>query len=228
MDLLHLFRAYLTNKLCRQYNDIKIAELSKTVPLTTIRAQDNYANAVIDGKKKKAGTWAADIDKAVDFKGNEDGKHTGGLMTALTLSKGARVMLTRNYKVSDGLCNGSMGIVRDIIKLRPTDNMPLFVLVEFDQEKDFIPGMVYRKELFSNPKVLSALRSIDIDHRKINDTWVPIPPADQQFFGKGARIMMERRMIPLRIAFACTIHKFQGKQSLLYNIHHFYKLTLKN
>ena len=175
-----------------------------------MKSADNFANAVIDGKKKKAGTWTADIDRAVDFSNNEDGKHTGGLMTELTICKNARVMLTKNYKVSDGLCNGSMGIVRDIIKLRQTDNMPYFVLVQFDEEKDFIPGQIYRKEFFSDRKRLAALNSIDIDHRRIDKSWIPIPPADQQFNGKGCRLMMERRMIPLRLAFAATIHKFQG------------------
>ena len=79
--------------MCKQYNDLRIAELANKTNLITINAVDNFANAVLDGKKKKAGTWEADIDRATDFKNNEDGKHTGGLMTHLTLCKGARVML---------------------------------------------------------------------------------------------------------------------------------------
>jgi len=58
----------------------------------------------------------------------------GGLEPKLFLSVGARVMLTRNLWTDKGLCNGSMGIVKDIIYQEGDSlpNLPIAVIVQFD------------------------------------------------------------------------------------------------
>ena len=58
----------------------------------------------------------------------------GGFEPILYLSKGARVMLTRNLWTEHGLCNGSMGIVTDIIYKEgdAPPALPIAVIVKFD------------------------------------------------------------------------------------------------
>ncbi len=55
---------------------------------------------------------------------------TGGLHGILKIAIGARVMLTSNVDVPDGLVNGAMGMVVEII--RNNDNKVKTIIVEFD------------------------------------------------------------------------------------------------
>ena len=52
---------------------------------------------------------------------------------SLSLKVGARVMITKNINVSDGLTNGVMGTVTDIV-LDTTTAMVKTILVKFDYE----------------------------------------------------------------------------------------------
>ena len=58
-----------------------------------------------------------------------------GLQNEIFLSKGSKVMLTRNLWSDVGLCNGSLGVVKDIIfqrdQLPPA--LPIAVIVKFDK-----------------------------------------------------------------------------------------------
>jgi ATP-dependent exoDNAse (exonuclease V) alpha subunit len=101
------------------------------------------------------------------------------------LAKGARVMLIMNLWSSVGLCNGANGTVVDIIyqnNHQPPD-LPIAVIVEFEN---------YRGPIFNESRPLC----IPI---------YPITVTSQTEIG-----FHERQQLPLRLAWALTIHKSQG------------------
>ena len=95
---------------------------------------------------------------------------------------GAQVMLTQNLWPTRGLMNGTMGRVVDIIYLngRAPPQVPDYVIVECPQAT--VPGFNGKPH-----HVAIEPQTVPIDGRK--DT---------------------RRQIPLRLAWAITIHKSQG------------------
>ena len=108
-----------------------------------------------------------------------------GLEPVVFLAKDARVMLTMNLWSSVGLCNGATGTVVDIIyqnNHQPPD-LPIAVIVEFEN---------YRGPVFNESRPLC----IPI---------YPITVTSQTEIG-----FHERQQLPLRLAWALTIHKSQG------------------
>ena len=108
-----------------------------------------------------------------------------GLQPSIFLAKGAKVMLTINLWASVGLCNGATGTVVDIIYAtnhQPPD-LPIAVLVKFDD---------YRGPSFST----------DLP------SCVPICPITVS--AQSLEGVHERQQLPLRLAYALTIHKTQG------------------
>ncbi len=108
-----------------------------------------------------------------------------GLEPVVFLAKGARVMLTMNLWASVGLCNGATGTVVDIIyqnNHQPPD-LPIAVIVEFEN---------YRGPVFNENQPLC----IPI---------CPITVTSQTELG-----IHERQQLPVRLAWALTIHKSQG------------------
>ena len=111
---------------------------------------------------------------------------TGGLPTTLTLTKGAKVMLTVNVDVCDGLVNVARGIVSGIIK---NDNKVLTILVKFHD---------------------AAIGRTSSYKLKYPDS-VPILRHTVNFTIKGIRgAEVTRNQFPLVLAWATTIHKVQG------------------
>ena len=108
-----------------------------------------------------------------------------GLEAVLYICKGANVMLTMNLWPSVGLCNGTTGIVVDIIypaNHHPPD-LPIAVIVKFDN--------------YTGPSI-SAIPNC-----------VPIPPITASVNAYNS--LHERQQIRhLRLAWALTIHKSQG------------------
>nr|XP_033961050.1 ATP-dependent DNA helicase PIF1 [Pseudochaenichthys georgianus]XP_033961052.1 ATP-dependent DNA helicase PIF1 [Pseudochaenichthys georgianus] len=104
----------------------------------------------------------------------------------LPLGKGARVMLIKNIDVSDGLVNGVCGNVVDIVN-NIHNTFVSTVFVKFDDEK---VGTNRRKRFPSTSG---------------NPLATPINRDDERI-RKGKL----RKQFPLKLAWACTIHKVQG------------------
>ena len=107
-----------------------------------------------------------------------------GLEPYLLIAKGAVVMLTMNLWPSVGLCNGSTGTIVDIIYAtnHKPPVLPIAVIVKFDN--------------YSGPSISSM------------PNCVPIPPITATVNLGGT--FHERQQVPLKLAWALTIHKSQG------------------
>lgn len=107
-----------------------------------------------------------------------------------------------NIKPEWGLYHGSIGTVIDIVypnkkgphqEGKPEDKMPAYVMVRFPQYQ----GPNFYKDD-------SLLDMLEIVRRQ---TWVPIPVFEGRCSNNGA---CSRHYMPLALAFARTIHSFQG------------------
>ena len=110
----------------------------------------------------------------------------GGLQPKPLICKGARVMLIRNLWTEIGLCNGSMGTVIDIIykEGQCPPSLPICVIFKFDTG-------------YSGPSFIAETPNT-----------VPIPPVVSVSDSMGSTY--ERQQLPLKLAWAITIHKSQG------------------
>ena len=116
---------------------------------------------------------------------------TGGLHGTLKLAIGARVMLTANVDVSDGLVNGARGEVVHVVTNNSSEVTS--VLVRFDN------GRIGLKAIQTSP------------HRSRFPHAVPLSKYEVVFFAKGKRgSEIKRLQFPLTLAWATTIHKVQG------------------
>ena len=111
----------------------------------------------------------------------------GGLDSVVYISKNSKVMLTSNLWQQTGLCNGAIGTVQEILYANNHNppSLPVSVLVDFGKYK--------------GPPFLQ-------DH----PTWVPIPPVTFEWTSTYTR-RHSRQQLPLRLAYAMTIHKSQGQ-----------------
>lgn len=110
-----------------------------------------------------------------------DIRFTGGLPRELVLFVGAKVMLRSNIDVAKGLVNGNIGHVTEIV-------WPLF----------------RRAQVYTND-----IPSVKIDFGK--DGIHLIEPKSLQFQAKHKSDgLIERRMLPLILSWASTVHKMQG------------------
>ena len=114
------------------------------------------------------------------------------LAPSLQLAVGARTMLIANVDVSDGLCNGVSGIIKGI-EFRNSTNMPSVVYVKFDSDRI---GVKARSARFIAPQYSGC---------------TPITPRKEVFKLKGKTYTTTRQQMPLKLAWAVTIHKVQGQ-----------------
>ena len=107
-----------------------------------------------------------------------------GLEPSIFLSKGAKIMLTMNLWTDVGLCNGATGTVVDFIYAddqQPPD-LPVAVIVKFDD--------------YTGPSINDSMPAC-----------VPICPITVT---SQTLDVHERQQLPLKLAWAITIHKSQG------------------
>ncbi len=114
------------------------------------------------------------------------------LADEIKLAVGSRVMLISNVDVSDGLCNGVSGTIKGI-EFGNNQQMPTVVYVEFDSSRI---GMKTR-----------TTQSIPEQYHGC----IPIMPRKESFRLKGKTFTTTREQIPLKLAWAVTIHKVQGQ-----------------
>ena len=105
----------------------------------------------------------------------------GGLEAVICLARSARVLLTSNLWVDVGLVNGAMGTIQAICcHTGGPPDLPIAVMVRFDS--------------YSGPA--------------LHDGTVPIAPLRLTWSTSG--IQCSRLQLPLKLAWAVTIHKSQG------------------
>ncbi|XP_074526296.1 uncharacterized protein LOC141790369 [Halichoeres trimaculatus] len=111
------------------------------------------------------------------------------LQERLCLARNARVMLCKNVDVGDGLVNGACGTVTHI---------------EFKNVSDKFPQTVYVK--FDDPRIGSQRRK-QRAHAAVEcrDSTAIDPEQEKATKWGGLRVQF-----PLRLAWACTVHKVQG------------------
>ena len=110
----------------------------------------------------------------------------GSLQPTFLLTKGARVMLTRNLWTDVGLCNGTMGTVIDIIYSEGSGPpaLPIAAIVQFH-------------DTYIGPSIFEHISNC-----------VPIKPVIST--SDTLESNYERQQLPLTLSWSITIHKSQG------------------
>ena len=117
---------------------------------------------------------------------------TGNLQKVSTVKINARVMITMNIDVTDGLTNDALGTVTNVVIEQTTGKMSV-ILVAFDSE------CVGQEARYTNV------------YNSINQNAVPIHQTQATFpVDKKASFQATRTQFPLTLAWAVTIHKCQG------------------
>jgi ATP-dependent exoDNAse (exonuclease V) alpha subunit len=148
---------YSTNLEAFNYNMSQLSKLDAAVAI--IPAQNNCLEAA-----------------------NADHEAAQGLEQKLYFCIGARVMLRSNLWIDQGLVNGSIGTITDIVYApgkSPPSDPPITVLVKFDH--------------YDGPSLNGS---------------IPIPTITKSW--KNKEKTLTRSQFPLSLAWAVTIHKSQG------------------
>jgi exonuclease III len=115
-------------------------------------------------------------------------KKNDSLSSCLLMGIGARVMLTRNINVNDGLVNGVMGYITQFVyKQGCKENIVLAVGVKFD-----------------NPNVGKS------SWKKTNSGNIVLIERVHEDLKENKTKTVVRHQFPLRLSWACTAHKVQG------------------
>ncbi|KAI8496727.1 hypothetical protein Bbelb_253820 [Branchiostoma belcheri] len=103
---------------------------------------------------------------------------------------GARVMLSRNVNVADGLVNGAFGTVSGVAGGQDDAREVATVFVQFD-----------------NPKMGALERQKSAVPSSLPVNSVPVRQIEDNLNNKSK---VKRNQIPLKLAWGCTVHKVQG------------------
>ncbi|MEW8547603.1 MAG: AAA family ATPase [Candidatus Thiodiazotropha sp.] len=126
------------------------------------------------------------------------GAKESGVLKELKLAVGARVMMTTNVNVDDGLVNSAAGTVTGFLPTPPaaqdpefSSYKPKYVLVHFDDAR---VGEATRAKL-----------------KKMIPDQVSTPVSQAEVLVKKRKISGKRIQFPLTLAWGITIHKSQGR-----------------
>ena len=116
------------------------------------------------------------------------GTRVDGLSATLLLAVNARVMLTRNVNVEDGLVNGAMGYIShfEFKSKQPVEDVDVVAVIFDSKDTGKIQGKV-------TP----------------NGNLVQIKRIEEDLREKNSRSVV-RHQFPLKLSWACTAHKVQG------------------
>ena len=171
MDALHV---YARNADVDDQNKLKLKELAPE--------QHHVVTKAIDNTKDRH-------TQLQNIKWSDNKADTGGLVSELHLAVGAKVMLTINVDISDGLVNGTRGIIEDI----KTGSEVTLVLVKFDHSRVGITAIAQSQYRSQYPEA------------------VPISRYEAVFFiGNNKVAEASRWQFPLVLAWATTVYKVQG------------------
>ena len=127
----------------------------------------------------------------------------GGLMSQMWYGVNAPMMLTTNLWTKGGLTNGLRGKLHDLVCIAsPWAALPACVIMRVDHVYDDAAGE-WRSPV-SIPCCLPHLSAGE------NCTFVPIPAVERTWWSSGLKREITRKMIPLVMSWAITIHKAQG------------------
>ncbi|XP_067203751.1 ATP-dependent DNA helicase PIF1-like [Linepithema humile] len=156
-----------------------IEELAKTQKTYVINARDESREPATYGQRPPAAAIPIDPN------------NTGGLLHTMKLAIDSRVMLRSNLNVSEGLVNGSMGIVRGF----------QWPALRRDQlEEGELPKKIFIQ--FDDPTIGNSLKE--------SNDWVGISPISVVYQGNKGYGNVERTMLPVILSWAVTVHKLQG------------------
>ncbi|XP_052131480.1 uncharacterized protein LOC127751653 [Frankliniella occidentalis] len=130
---------------------------------------------------------AINADHNSDVARNGTSDQAGGLVPSLLLAPSCRIMLRTNLWTEQGLVNGAMGHLVDIVydqSINPDAALPKVLMCVFDD---------YNGPFLGNDSSLKL---------------VPIPIITRSWKVNGASC--SRSQFPVQVAFAVTIHKWQG------------------
>ncbi|XP_052680033.1 uncharacterized protein LOC128160727 [Crassostrea angulata] len=169
-DAIHIFS---TNEQVRHHNLSKLHQLGK--PIISMTAVDILHSS--SGKVFQRQTPFENLDTC--------------LQSELKLAMGARVMLTVNIDTTDGLVNGTLGTVIDIVNGSMPYGFPEYIVLQFEDE-----------HIGNNYRIRNTTQPCD-------DKCVPFRILSQKVQYKTGYIT--RFQFPFTLSWACTIHKVQGQ-----------------
>ena len=145
-----------------------------------------------------------------------------------------RVMVRKNVNVPDRISNGSTGFLRHWQR-EEGSLMPSYLIVEFDSVGGKPVGVATRQafcdeaERTNHQELKEEIEKYNRTYKdsERNPTWVPIRPTEGEFramkptrshlvshakdkvFLLRGDLYLKRKMFPITVAFASTIHKMQ-------------------
>ena len=168
-EALHLFG---TNKECLAHNQSM---------LTTLNTQQHVVHAEDTRVDVRTRQVTTDISTLARSK-------TGGLEKDLILATGAKIKLTCNIDVADGLSNGARG---EIVKVTYLNGKVRFVLVAFENSS------IGKNAKQRNPYMSDHPNAVPVYRQSVS-------------FQLGKGLTVTRTQFPITLAWACTVHSVQG------------------